>query len=324
MTQLPEKPIFVVGHPRSGTTLLRFMLSSHSRIHIPEETGFIPFLVPENLLTADLTQSQVENILLRIGQLNHLWRGMVNDPPTFYGALSEPKLSHILDALYRMQIAPHNAVRWGDKTPVYVRHVSTLNRLFPSAQFIHVIRDGRDATLSARAKWPERRLYMDTYYLLKHWLANVESGRRASRFLGEERYLEVRYESLVQQPQPTLERICAFLGETFEPAMLQHSQLARSIGPGPQHHVEVMQPVSTSSIARWQTEMSPFEQKMADRVAGESLQTLGYELAARGPLSVRGHLRLALLAIKFALTNSLRSLLYRFGALTLNRGMRRP
>jgi hypothetical protein len=324
MTQPSETPVFVVGHPRSGTTLLRFMLSSHSQLDIPEETGFIPFLVPDNQLNADLSMAQVEEILRRIAQLNHLWRDMVPDVAAFYGELPEPRLCHVLDALYRQQIAPHGAVRWGDKTPVYVRYIATLDTLFPTAQFIHVIRDGRDAALSAQAKWPGRRIYMDNYYLLQHWMTNVESGRRAGQLLGGERYLEIRYEGLVQNPQGTLEGICAFLGETFEPAMLEPAQLARRVGPGPQHHVEVMQPVSSTSVARWKAEMNPFEQRMADHVAGRSLQALGYELSLQGPLSPPEHLRLGLLAAKFWVTSSTRSLLYRTGALTLNRGMRRP
>jgi hypothetical protein len=275
------------------------------------------------LLEADLSIAEVEAVLLRIARLNHLWRHMVPDVTAFYSTLPEPKLCHVLDTLYRQKIAPHGAVRWGDKTPVYVQHIATLDTIFATAQFIHVIRDGRDAALSARIKWPDRQLYMDAYYLMKHWVANVESGRSAGQRLGAERYLEICYEGLVRNPRGTLERVCAFLDERFEPAMLEHSRLARTVGPGPQHHVEVMQPVSTASVARWKAEMSRFEQKMADHVAGESLQALGYEASALDPLSPSERLRLGLLATKFKATNSTRNLLYRLGVLTLNRGMRR-
>jgi hypothetical protein len=322
MTTLVERPIFIIGHPRSGTTLLRFLLSSHPRIYIPEETGFIPFLIAKEQIDTDLTFTQVKSILERIGQLNHLWRGMVKDVPAFYRALPEPKLGYLLDALYHHQIANYGATRWGDKTPVYVRYIPTIDRIFPSAQFVHVIRDGRDATVSAQEKWPDRRLYMDNYYLLRNWVKNVETGQTAGAYLGPGRYLEVHYERMVQDPIHTLQQVCGFLDESFHPDMLNHPRLARQIGPGPQGHVEAMQPISTASIGRWKTRMTPFDQKMANRLAGQTLLALGYELAEVGALSATETARLLLLAGKFCLTDTARSLLYAFGALTLNRGMR--
>lgn len=323
MAELLERPIFVVGHPRSGTTLLRFLLSSHPRIHIPEETGFIPFLVGERWVNASLSRAQVGSVLERIGKLNRLWYGMVDDVSAFYDSLPEPKLARVLDALYRQKAAAFGAARWGDKTPVYIRYIPTLVRLFPTAQFVHMIRDGRDAALSALAKWPERRRYMDPYYLLKNWERNVETGQQAGRMLGPSRYLEMRYETLVREPQAVLEEVCTFLGESFHPDMLDHTSLARRVGPGPQGHVEVQQPISTASIGRWRTQMAPFDQRMADRLVGRTLSELGYELAGLGPLLTGERLKLLLLAGKYRLTDTTRSVLYAVGVLTLNRGMRR-
>lgn len=322
MTALVERPIFIVGHPRSGTTLLRFLLSSHPRIYIPEETGFIPFLLKKEQIETDLTLTQVKSIVERIGQLNHLWRRMVKDVPAFYRALPQPKLQYLLDALYRQQIVDYGATRWGDKTPVYVRYIPTLDRIFPSAQFVHVIRDGRDAAVSAQQKWPDRQLYMDSYYLLRNWVKNVETGQTAGVYLGPDRYLEVHYERMVQEPKPTLEQVCAFLDEAFHADMMNHPRLARQTGPGPQGHVEVMQPISIASIGRWRTQMTPFDQKVANRLAGQTLLALGYELAEVGAFSATESARLLLLAGKFCLTDTARTLLYASGALTLNRGMR--
>jgi hypothetical protein len=323
MVQLAEKPFFIVGHPRSGTTLLRFLLGSHPRLYIPEETGFVPFLVKRDRVNAALDLDEVRGILERIGRLNYLWKGMVDDVPCFYKMLPEPTLAQLLDVLYRQQIAAYGAVRWGDKTPLYVRHIPLLDEIFPTAQFIHVIRDGRDATLSALKKWPERRLYMDHYYLLKGWVANVEAGRAAGRELGEKRYLEVRYETLVRQPQTTLEQVCTFLEEAFHPKMLDQTKLAGRVGPGPQGHVEVLQPISTRSIAIWKTDMAPFYQKMADHVAGRTMTDLGYELADLGTFSAAEMVRFILLTARYQLANTTRNALYATGVLTLNRDLRR-
>jgi hypothetical protein len=320
MVDMTERPFFVVGSPRSGTTLLRFILSSHPRIYIPAETGFIPFL--PHKARGLLTFAQVTALLARIGRLNREWDGLVQDLPSFYQALPGPTLEHVLDALYQRKIRGHGATRWGDKTPSYVLHISTLNEIFPTAQFIHVIRDGRDATLSAQKKWGAQSWYMDNYYLLRNWVRAVERGCAAGRELGAGRYHEVRYEALVQRPGPTIESLCTFLGEEFHPGMLEHTRLARTqIGPG--GHIEVREPISSASVGRWKDQMSAFDRKMADRVAGTTLSALGYESAGETALSVGEGIRLRCLSSKYLLVDLLRKALTVLGLLTLNRSKRK-
>ena len=315
-------PFFIVGHPRSGTTLLRFMLSSHPRLYIPEETGFIPYLMPRRLHRRPLSLAQTRRLLERIARLNYLWAGLADDLPAFYASLPQPTLSAVLDALYRRMVAPHGAERWGDKTPLYVQHIPLLAGLFPGAQFIHIIRDGRDAALSARKKWGYA--YQDLTYLLRHWVRNVRTGQRNGRALGQTRYLEIRYETLVRQPQTTLEAVCRFLGEAFHPRMLRHTDLARQVGPGPDNHTEILRPVSTASIGRWRREMSPFQKKIAVYIAGDLLAELGYDLPPLPPFTPAERARVLALDARFAAVDSLRTGLYRLGILTLNRTMRRP
>ena len=84
-------PIFIVGSPRSGTTLLRFMLSSHSRIYVPDETGFIPYLVKPSRVSKYLSQDDVHFILKRIASLNYLWTDLVVDISAFYQNDSQRK-----------------------------------------------------------------------------------------------------------------------------------------------------------------------------------------------------------------------------------------
>jgi hypothetical protein len=320
MTQLPERPFFIVGSPRSGTTLLRYILSSHPRIYIPAETGFIPFL-PEVMMGV-LTSTQVRRILLQVGRLNREWYAMVEDVDAFCASLPEPTLAHVLDALYRQKIVPFNATRWGDKTPAYVLYMDTLSHIFPTAQFVHMVRDGRDVMLSAQRRWGQGAWYMDSYYLLKNWVRYVERGRESGCKLKRDQYLEVSYEALVQQPESTVREICAFLDERFYSAMLTHTKLARK-QIGSSGHVEVRQPIFTASVQRWRTQMNSFEQKLANRVAGRTLLTLGYEQSDPGPFSLSETMRLFLLAGKYWATDMVRRTLMALGILTLNRGKRR-
>jgi len=317
---LPETPFFIVGNPRSGTTLLRFILSSHRRLYVPGETGFIPFLPTDGV--SQMSLAQVEAVLDRIGQLNRNWRNMVDDTECFYRGLSGRALRHVLDALYRRKILDHDAVRWGDKTPSYVRYIPVLNRIFPTSQFVHVIRDGRDVALSAQQKWGHERWYMDIYYLLKNWVRNVEKGCEDGHRLGPDRYLDICYEDLVQNPADTVKGVCSFLGERFDPALLDHTKLARQ-QVGPSGHVEVRKPISASSVGRWRSEMKPTDRKLAARVAGKTLARFGYQIPDTEPLLPREWARLIFLITKYRTVHTTRTALTALGLLTLNRGKRR-
>lgn len=327
MRSIPENgiqrdapPFFIVGNPRSGTTLLRFILSSHPAIYVPEETGFIPSLQVD--ARSSLTLQDVSDILDRIGALNVGWRGMVNDVDAFYNDLPQQDLAHVLDALYHKKAAIYGARRWGDKTPTYVRFMPHLSQIFPDAQFIHIVRDGRDVTLSAQKKWGRDRWYMDNYYLLKNWVKNVEAGRAAGHRLGPNRYLEITYELLVKDPDRTIKTIATFLNEPTHPAMLQHTDFARQ-EIGPRGHVEVRHPISIASVGRWRSQMSSFDKKMTDRVAGPTLSGFGYPLAEAGPLSLAERVRLHSLMVKYYLVEAFRAILYTSGLLTLNRKKRK-
>ena len=309
---LAERPFFIVGNPRSGTTLMRFMLSSHPRIYIPEETGFLVKLSP--LAGRRLSRAEVKKTVERIGRMNVEWLDVVDDHDRFYDSLPEPRLTYLLDQLYRIRTRPYNAERWGDKGPAYVAHIPALNKIFPDAQFIHMVRDGRDSTVSALQRWKASMRYLDTYYVMKNWVRNVSAGLAAEEWLGNDRYLEIRYERLVSEPESTLHQICEFLGEKFDPAMLNHPRFAQEC-KNVAGHYEVYAPTTTKSVSRWQNDMPEFEQKVSWRVAGEVLEKLGYEKPESRPFSMSEKCRYAWLAVRFRILDSLRKMLYATGYL---------
>ena len=321
MNDSTPRPFFIVGHPRSGTTLLRFMLSSHPHLSVPDETGFLPFL--DTNPRQELDPAAVTVLLQHIGRLNRFWDGIVEDEAAFLAGLPQPTLPFVLDALYRLQ-APPDTARWGDKTPLYVQYMPQIEAIFPETQFIHVIRDGRDAALSARAKWGGSKPYMDLSYLLRNWVRNVQTGRAAGKLLGPHRYTEVRYEALVTDPRGTLQDLCRYLGEPYDAAMLDYSRLARSEGGGIDAHLEAQEPLHAASIGSWRREMTPFERQMAQAIADPLLTELHYDPDANlPPMSNADRLHLAWLSAKFKTLDTLRTWLYRRGLRTLNYNRRK-
>ena len=321
-----DSPFFIVGHPRSGTTLVRAIINSHARLYVPPETGFLPFLQVDGQAPAKdrpLARKEVTSLLQHIGRLNREWQSLVHDTAEFYEALSNgrdgPTVAQVLDALYRRRMGERGE-RWGDKTPSYVSYIPHIDRLFPEALFVHVIRDGRDTVLSAREKW-EGRHHLDSYYLLQRWVENVIAGRRNGRLLGQGRYLEIHYEDLVAQPAESVRQLCDFLGETFRPAMLDHTQQFQEMNTVG-GHPEVRRPIFSTSAGRWRREMAPFDRKLAHHLAGPTLHAFGYPTPNPEPWKVRERLRLLLLNIRYRLFAAARRALYAVGILTLNRGKR--
>lgn len=320
-----ERPFFIVGQPRSGTTLVRAIANSHPRLFVPPETGFLPFLQIDGQAPSGdrpLSREEMAHLLAQIGRLNFEWQDLVDDAAAFYGRLAgdpgSPTVSQALDALYRRVMGERGA-RWGDKTPGYVRYMPQIDRLFPHAQFIHVVRDGRDTALSAREKWEGR--HQDSYYLLQQWVESVSAGRRDGRRLGPERYREIHYEALVAQPEETVRALCDFLGESFHPAMLNHTRQFEASG-AVGGHPEVRNPIFTSSAGRWRREMTPFDRKLAHHLAAPTLRAFGYETPDPGPWTAGERLRLLFLALRYRLLSAVRRALYAAGVLTLNRGKR--
>jgi len=188
-----------------------------------------------------------------------------------------------LDRLYRAYASRHGAARWGDKTPIYADHMELVHRILPEARFIHLIRDGRDVALSTVEQWGRWEWRTDMYAAIRTWSGRVRRAREAGRRLGQERYLEVRYESLVADPASTMRKLCAFLGEPFDPRMTAPSDAAAGwIEKDNRWHHRLHRPPSPSRSQRWRREMGEADQRLCEAVAGELLAELGYPLQWTG------------------------------------------
>jgi hypothetical protein len=312
-----ERPIFIVGVHRSGTTLLRYMLSSSPRIYIPPESDFIPRFFGRNP-HGRLTRERVAHLLdVIFDQYRFVrsWKGDPPDPAAFFHAMQTPTPAGFLEALYSTYARQYDAVRWGDKTPIYTSYLDLIHRILPQAQFIHLIRDGRDVALSTLDKWEKEEFHIDIYYAARNWTRRIRQARAAGSRLGPGHYHEVRYERLVRDPEPVLRRVCDFLGEPYVPAMSESHRLGRKDVPAGHFHEAVRRPPNPDRVARWQREMSPEDLHLFERAAAPVLKELGYPLAGPGRMSPRQLARLAALATKYEVLQAGRRILQGLGLL---------
>jgi hypothetical protein len=316
MTTSHNRPFFIVGVHRSGTTLLRYMLSSHSRIYIPPESDFVPYFFlcdPAGELSRARIAEMLDTIFNRYRFVGE-WQGDPPDVDEFVTSMPDRTPAAFLDTLYGAYARQNGAARWGDKTPIYASYLDLIHQILPQAQFIHIIRDGRDAALSMLKKYEADEFHVDIFFAARNWVRRIRKAQAVGARLGPELYREVRYESLVEDPESELQAVCDFLGEALEPAMLDHHRLASQREAPDSHFFDtVRKPVTSQRVGRWRTEMSPADVRLVQRIAGPLLVELGYELTDLGPMPPAEQVRLALLAAKYGTLQAGRRVLQQVG-----------
>jgi hypothetical protein len=272
---MSERPIFIVGSPRSGTTLLRDLLRSHPRLTFPPESYLLPVLFR---LHGDPTSARRAYQLARdlLGSFSIAEWGLDLGP----GDLEQNRsFAALVSALFAAWARREGKPRWGDKTPRYARELPLLLTLFPEAQVVHVLRDGRDVACSLiRQPWGPTTVFTAA----EMWRSCVEPGIRDGRRLGPDRYLEVSFEQLVAAPEPVLRRLCDFVGEDFHPAMLTPSRITPPRGLPPPWPASLERRIDPGVVGRWQSELNDSGQAVFEAVAGEALRRLGYASDAKG------------------------------------------
>jgi hypothetical protein len=279
--------LFVVGCPRSGTTLLQRMLDNHPQLAVANDSHFIPRVMENVPIGVDplLTPELVE----QVRTYRRFYRLALPDDAVREAARESRTYGEFVGALYSEYGRLHGKPLAGEKTPDYVRRLPRLHPLFPWARFVHIIRDGRDTALSilqwARGgKGPSRfELWEEepvaVCALWWRWL--VTTGRRDGRALGPARYHEVRYEDLVARPETTLRELASFLGLPYAPEMAAFHEGKTRHDSGLSAKEAWLPP--TRGLRDWRTQVSERDAELFEALAGDLLSELGYERSVGTP-----------------------------------------
>lgn len=278
-------PLLVLGVSRSGTTLFRVILDRHPDLAVPDESYFIPQLADRHGTTIRL--ADFVDDLRRLPTLPKWGISAADVEPLLRPGM---RLGDAIAAVYETVAQSQGKKRWGDKTPMYMQHLALLERLFPTALYVHLIRDGRDAALGFLSMPPG--VVTESWALPRTagrfaclWRTDVLAARALGARVGE-RYLEVRYEDLVQDPRTTVQGVCEFTGLAFDPHMLEYAgEVDVSAKP---HHQRLTQ-APTPGARDWRRDMSAEDRVAFEAVAGNLLAELGYETTA--PPSTSDRLR---------------------------------
>jgi hypothetical protein len=287
---------FVVGVPRSGTTLLRLMLDAHPQLAIPPETNFIPRLVRawRRLDRRGASEEDKRAKAFEVLRRHRRWADWNVAEEALRRRLARTPLT-LGDAARSLHLEYGERVgkpRWGDKTPMYLRDMTLIQEALPEARFIHLLRDGRDVAVS----WTEVSWGTETVLeAAEEWVTRIRKARRSSRRLVPGTYLEVRYEDLLAEPERVLRRVSEFVELPWDSRMLDYhrtagerlsemaGELERRRGAAAitaeervSQHSRVAEPPREERAGRWRERLSPAERRQVEAVAGRMLGRLGY------------------------------------------------
>jgi hypothetical protein len=296
----------IVGVARSGTTLLRLMLDAHPELAVTHEAGFIPMASNLTNPLSRMFYRRLKNTAKDGSWLNSLreeffrtltksstWDDFHIAKGAFAEALShlEPfSISQGLRTFFRMYAMRFDKPRWGDKTPFYSQYLPVVQNVLPEAHFIHIIRDGRDAALSARGLPFSSD---DIEVIARNWVRQIRLARRDAPNCRH--YLEIRYEDLLVNSAGVLREICEFIKLPYDPRMedyyLHANERLDELGTAYKSdgavfttkdsrlrlHTLTSRPPEPKRIRRWKTEMGRDDLVTFERVAGDLLDELGYE-----------------------------------------------
>lgn len=164
-----------------------------------------------------------------------------------------PTIGSAAGIIFRAYARRFGKPRWGDKRPAYILYLDVLLWMFPDAQIIHIVRDGRDCTASMKeADWFRGHIDKGIF----QWVRSMSAAERAARALRPDQFHELCYEDLVTDPEAELRKICDFLEEEYDPARDCQANGGTRLVVGQRRAVEsrpskVMSKALSASFHRW-------------------------------------------------------------------------
>lgn len=260
-------PIFIVGCPRSGTTVLSVLLNRHSAISVSPETAFYDEIAP-------FLPVRGEGLAELLGRWPRLADLGIAVPDVVSCCEEETSVGALLSIILNLYATARGKAMSGEKTPQHLNHIPRIFDDLPHARAICLVRDGRDVALSLRAMpWGTR----DLAGAVDLWFRAIELSRTyAQRY--PHRFIAVRYERLAARPEAVLDEVMAFLDLPFE---------ASQLAPGPSELVlprnfawkgNAIERIDIALAQRRRSAASPEDLAFLNQVLGPTLELCGYEL----------------------------------------------
>lgn len=280
-----ENPfVFLIGCPRSGTTLLQRMLDNHPQLTVANDTHFITRAAKREL-RREADPALTPELLKHVYDYRRFRRMGLDEADVEKAAHGCRTYSAFVSKLYDIRAEHMGKPLSGEKTPDFCRQIPALNSLFPGAKFVHIIRDGRDTALSAMnwatatkgpgkwSLWAEDPVGTCALW----WCWQAGTGVRDGHALDKKLYYELKYEQLVGDPSAELSAIADFLKIPDSEEMANYFAGKTKDNPNLSAKSAWLPP--TQGLREWRHQMDEEDVAVFEGIAEALLRQLGYELA---------------------------------------------
>ncbi len=296
-TGLRDQATFICGHPKSGTSLVMTLLDSHPQLIVyPEETGYFRRFLPEVQAFPDrdpmaLAEERILGIFRwdtdnphpsQVGFLDRDYsdidyervRQQYREIVTGGGPSSRAILPAAILAYGQVSgVRRPEAKRWVEKTPYNEHFADRIFELWPAAKCLHIVRDPRDNFASYRRKHPE----WSVWSFAGSWKRSLDAGLRNQRQFGSDRYLILRYETLVARTDEAIAELVDFLEIENSPTLRSPTRAGKSWG-GNSMFDQRLEGISSEPLGRYRQHLGTQAVRSLEWLLGPQMLKFGYAL----------------------------------------------
>jgi hypothetical protein len=274
------KPIFIMSSERSGTNLVREMLNAHPNISAPAAVQLPRQLSKNRYYYGDLSvdgnmKRMIANALV-INKTHPDELKMNHSVDEIFDLLPERSVWGVISTLYSLNAKEQGKTAWASKDNYLFNYVFAIKKSLPDARFVYLFRDGRDYACSMRKVSPQN---VHMYNIAKQWREEQQACLQAYYDFKQEGCVHLlRYEDLLVHSEATLRKLCEFLAEPFNEAMLNFHEggSAKKLAAQSPYWENLSKPLITTNFAKFQKELTMREISLFESVAGRELTLLGY------------------------------------------------
>ena len=273
-----QRPLFIIGCYRSGTTLLRRILNTHPNIYIAKETQFLINISHcPTTIHKEYTKKEIENLFKYAKKFlkRNGWEKLPN-VEDFLKTGERPTLSNLFKFICLLEKPNKKKIfYWGDNTPRYVFIGASLFDLYSNIRFIHIVRDPRDVFSSSKIS---NIGGYTAFTVALDWVQRIGAAFCLEKIVGTSQFLTIRFEELVLNPERTLEKVSKFLGieNKFHPNVIDIE--TESIAKRFPHHRKLVRPLDKSEIGIHIKTLTLKERKIIESITFNFLRFFGYSI----------------------------------------------
>ena len=285
----PQSFFFILGRPRSGTSLLMAILDANPHTLIPPEIPIIPRLYKRFSRVRKWDEQTKTELLQHLQQVKFGKFYGIKDLPFDFDKIEEEikaadedtsfgDIIRIIYFNYASVFPKQNILILGDKNPAFSVECYKYVKIFPEAKFIHIRRDYRDHALSMiRAGFGIK----SPAFIVNSWKKSLIGMKKfVSRH--PDKVLQIKYESLVQEPETYAKIICDFLAIPFYQNMLEYHTIGdlSKLYPNDimyEYQSSLVKPISTANVETFRERMPAYQIRMCDYIVGKHAEKNAYQ-----------------------------------------------